>query len=322
MEESGVCRTSDEFFHAIYKGTNNMAHFITGKIGVKVSIFVNFFILIVMAVGTYILIDRQSASLEAELLSRGQIQSIVGAKMIGKIIEEAIDNGMFSMADAFDTNYVPIGNFTPPKFHTKYDTYLDKAILSLEDEFLEDKSVVFAIAVDKNGYLPTHNSRFQKPITGDVEKDKVGNRTKRVFNDPVGLKAAQNTEKGFRQIYHRDTGEVMWDISSPIMVKGKHWGGFRIGIELTTIDTAKKNLTITLLAIMGSILLLSIVLTTVIVSRSLAPIRVLSNRADDLAHGKNLQDEIPTTRHDEIGELQGALNRLRMSMMIALRMKK
>jgi hypothetical protein len=147
-----------------------MFQFITGKIGVKVSIVVNFFILIVMVIGTVILINRQSASLEAELLSRGRIQSIVGAKMISKILEEAVDNGVFSVGDAFDTDCLPFGNFTPPKFHTKYDTYLDKSILSLEDEFLQDKSVVYAVAVDTNGYVPTHNSIFQKPITGDTEK--------------------------------------------------------------------------------------------------------------------------------------------------------
>lgn len=298
-----------------------MANFITGKIGVKVSIFVNLFIFIVMVIGTYILIDRQSKALEAELLRNAQTQSIVGAKMMSKVIEEAIDNGVFSVTDAFDTNYVPIGNFTPPKFHTKYDTYLDKAILSLQDEFLEDKSIVFAVTVDKNGYLPTHNSRFQQPITGDVEKDKVGNRTKRVFNDPVGLKAAQNTQKGFQQIYKRDTGQTLWDISSPVMVKGKHWGGFRIGIELTTIETAKKKLMLTLLVIMGTILILSIILTTVIVGRFLAPVKALAERADNLAHGKHLQDEIVATQHDEIGELQESLNRLRMSMLIALKMK-
>jgi HAMP domain-containing protein len=303
------------------RGKINMANFITGKIGVKVSIFVNLFILIVMAIGTYVLIDRQSKALEAELLSKAQSQSIIGAKMMSKILEEAIDNGVFSVADAFDTNYVPIGNFTPPKFHTKYDTYLDKAVLSLQDEFLEDKSVVFAVTVDKNGYLPTHNSRFQQPITGDNAKDLTGNRTKRVFNDPVGLKAAQNTQKGFQQIYKRDTGQILWDISSPIMVKGKHWGGFRIGIELTTIDAAKKKLLLTLVVIMGTILILSIVLTTAIVSRFLAPIKTLSERADNLAHGKHLQEEIVATQNDEIGELQESLNRLRMSMLIALKMK-
>ena len=105
------------------------------------------------------------------------------------------------------------------------------------------------------------------------------------------------------------------------MVKGKHWGGFRIGIELTTIEAAKQKLMLTLLVIMGTILILSIVLTTAIVSRFLAPIKVLSNRADSLAHGKNLQDEIVATQHDEIGELQESLNRLRMSMLIALKMK-
>ncbi|MDR3628906.1 MAG: HAMP domain-containing protein [Desulfocapsaceae bacterium] len=299
-----------------------MIHFIRGKIGVKVGISVNFFILLSMILGTYILIQKQSASLEGELLKYGQNQSRVGANMISKILEEAIDNNVFSVDDAFDTNYVPVGNFSPPKFHTKYDVYLDKSILSLQDEFLQEKSIEYAVTVDRNGYLPTHNSVYQQPITGDVEKDKVGNRTKRVFNDPVGLQAAQNTEKGFRQIYKRDTGATMWDISSPIMVKGKHWGGFRIGIDLTTIEAAKKQLMLTLLAIMGTILFLSILLTTIIVGRSLAPIRVLSDRADELAHGKNLQEEIAVTRHDEIGELQGSLNRLRMSMLIALRMKK
>lgn len=31
------------------------------------------------------------------------------------------------------------------------------------------------------------------------------------------------------QAYRRDTGEIVHDISSPIYVKGRHWGGFRIG---------------------------------------------------------------------------------------------
>ena len=30
------------------------------------------------------------------------------------------------------------------------------------------------------------------------------------------------------KIYKRDTGEIMHDLSAPIYVKGKHWGGFRI----------------------------------------------------------------------------------------------
>ncbi|BCL62766.1 hypothetical protein DGMP_34590 [Desulfomarina profundi] len=293
-----------------------MFNFITSRIGLKVSLKVNCIILIVMSVGTYFLISQQSQSLEQELLNRGKIQSIVGAKMIGQIIEEAIDNGVLTVKDAFDTNYEIIGDFDPPKYHTKYDFYLDKAILGLEDEFLQDSSIVFAVAVDKNGYLPTHNTRFQKPITGDREKDKIGNRTKRVFNDPVGLKAARNTTKGFLQVYHRDTGEVMWDVSSPIYVKGKHWGGFRIGLSLEAISAAQKKLMKTMVSIMGGILLLSLVLTFLTVNSSLAPLNTLTLIATDLANGENLEREISITRNDEIGRLQETLERLRMSMMI------
>jgi len=299
-----------------------MFNFITGKIGVKVSLIVNFFILIVMSAGTYFLVTQQSQSLEKELLNRGKIQSIVGAKMIGQIMEEAIDNGVFSVKDAFDTEYELIGNFEPPKYHTKYDFYLDKAILGLQDEFLLDNSIIFAVAVDKNGYLPTHNTRFQKPITGNPQVDRVGNRTKRVFNDPVGLKAAQNTEKGLQQVYYRDTGEVMWDVSSPIFVKGKHWGGFRIGLSMVEIDQTKKRLMTTLVTMMSGILVLSLVLTFISVNRSLAPLNKLTIAATSLASGKNLKDEIRVTRKDEIGKLQETLDRLRLSMIIALKRRK
>lgn len=33
------------------------------------------------------------------------------------------------------------------------------------------------------------------------------------------------------QTYRRDTGEIMHDISAPVMVKGRQWGGFRIGYK-------------------------------------------------------------------------------------------
>ncbi len=299
-----------------------MANFITGRIGVKVSLIVNFVILVVMAAGTYVLLTKQSKSLEEGLLNSGKIQSIVGAKIIGQVIEEAIDNGVFTRKDAFDTNYEQIGNFDPPKYHTKYDSYLDKAILGVQDEFLKDPNIVFAIAVDINGYLPTHNSRFQKPITGDKEKDKVGNRTKRVFNDPVGIGAAKNTTPGFLQVYHRDTGEVMWDISSPIYVKGQQWGGFRVALSLEKMGAAKKQLMTLLISIMAAILILSIALTFIIVNKSLGSINILTQRAGDLADGKQLDEEIKVTRKDEIGKLQATLDRLRLSMLIAFKRKK
>ncbi len=299
-----------------------MLSFIRSRISVKVALLVNTILLVVIIAGAFILISKQSKSLEAELLNKGKIQAILGAKMIGKIIEEAIDNGVITVGDAFDEEYEPIGNFDPPKYHTKYDFYLDKSILGIQDEFLLDKSLVFAAAVDRNGYVPTHNSKFQQPITGDPKKDKTGNRTKQIFNDKIGIAAAKNKEKGFLQVYYRDTGETMWDISSPIIVKGKHWGGFRVGLSLVAIDKAKRQLIITLASIMSVILLISLSATFILLNRALLPLRKLTDIAVDLSKAKNLDEKIYVSRKDEIGELQSVLERLRLSMILVLKKNK
>jgi HAMP domain-containing protein len=287
------------------------------KISVKVAIMVNLILFVVVAAGAYYIADQQSRSLESQLSERGKIESIIGAKQIGRIIEEAIDNGVFSVNDTFDTDYVMIPGFEPPKYHTKYDSYLDKAILSLQDEFLKDDSVVFAVTVDINGYLPTHNTRYQQPITGDQQKDLTGNRTKRIFNDEIGLAAARNTKLAFQQIYNRDTGEKMWDISSPIYVKGKHWGGFRIGFSLNKTEQAKAALQSKLFGIMGVILVISLVMVFFIVNSTLKPLTELTEKASELADGK-VEEKIEIKGNDEIAKMADVLERLRVSLKAAM----
>ncbi len=292
------------------------------KISVKVAIMVNLILFFVVAAGAYYIADQQSRSLESQLSERGKIESIIGAKQIGRIIEEAIDNGVFSVNDTFDTDYVMIPGFEPPKYHTKYDSYLDKAILSLQDEFLKDDSVVFAVTVDINGYLPTHNTRYQQPITGDQQKDLTGNRTKRIFNDEIGLAAARNTKLAFQQIYNRDTGEKMWDISSPIYVKGKHWGGFRIGFSLNKTEQAKAALQSKLFGIMGVILIISLVMVFFVVNSTLKPLTELTEKASELADGK-VEEKIEIKGNDEIAKMADVLERLRVSLKAAMdRLKK
>ncbi|PLX95324.1 MAG: HAMP domain-containing protein [Desulfuromonas sp.] len=287
------------------------------KISVKVTVYVNVLLLIVMVVGAWFIISQQSQHLEQQLLERGKSEAILGARFTGRILEEAIDNGVFSVKDAFDTEYEEIPGFEPAKYHTRYDFYLDKALLAIEDEFLKDESVVFAVAVDVNGYLPTHNTLYQQPITGDVEKDKTGNRTKRIFNDPVGINAARNLEEGFLQVYARDTGETMWDISAPIMVKGKHWGGFRIGFSLAKVNQQKKVLQQSLMLTLLGVLVVSIVAVVITVGNALKPLEKLTSAALDLADGK-VDNEIKVESADEVGKLADALERLRVSLKAAM----
>ncbi len=130
----------------------------------------------------------------------------------------------------FSFLYYPVAKTDPPKFNTDYDKYSDRDILPIEEGVLaKSPLIVFAVMVDKNGYLPTHNQRYSQPLTGNLANDLVNNRTKRIFNDRTGLTAARNKSPFLIQRYQRDTGESMVDLSVPIFIRGAHWGAVRIG---------------------------------------------------------------------------------------------
>lgn len=279
------------------------------KLSIKIAVILIIVMVAIMSIFTIYFVNSRSAYMEEELLSKGRMEAMTGAKMMEQLLEEQIASGRFTVADIFDTNYVPIPGTDPQKYHTKYDTHLDKVILEIEDEFLKDDQVVFAVLVDKNGYLPTHNSIYSKPLTGDKEKDKVGNRTKRLFNDPVGLAAAKNEKELLKQVYARDTGEKMWDISVPVMVQGKHWGGFRIGISMVKIEKKIAALTMEIIVAMLIMLLLTSITIYLVVTKYTRPLLRLTEVARRIADG-NLDEEVPVESRDEIGALAEAFNKM------------
>lgn len=143
-----------------------------------------------------------------------------------------LTSGRLNIAQLFDTFYIPIPNTEPQKYRTQYDNLTDGILRPILDKYLQSESrFIFVVAVDTNGYLPTHNSKYSQPLTGDGDHDTKWNRTKRMFNDRTGLAAARNTEPYLLQRYSRDTGEVMSDLSVPIFVRGRHWGALRIGYK-------------------------------------------------------------------------------------------
>ena len=149
---------------------------------------------------------------------------------VGRIFEAAIAAGKITREALFDRQYTPIPNTDPPKHRTSFDAFTDRALPGLQESLLLAlPQLAYAGAVDNNGYFPTHNKKFSQRLTGDYAVDIVNNRTKRIFNDRTGARCGSSTKAFLLQTYKRDTGEVMHDLSAPIYVDGRHWGGFRIG---------------------------------------------------------------------------------------------
>ncbi|WP_246034611.1 methyl-accepting chemotaxis protein [Azoarcus indigens] len=156
--------------------------------------------------------------------------AVRAAKEMGKILEEALAAGQVTEQALFEPEYRAIPSTRPQKYNTGFDALTDRVFPRLQEAVLqENPQVVYAIGCDHKGYVPTHNTRFSQPLTGDYDKDFVGNRSKRIFDDPVGKQCGAHQLQFLIQTYRRDTGEIMHDISAPVYVNGRHWGGFRIG---------------------------------------------------------------------------------------------
>lgn len=149
---------------------------------------------------------------------------------VQETIEASLRDRILTLENLFDKNYVPIANTTPPKFTTRFDSFFDRVISPIQEKIIaRDDKVLYAICVDNNGYCPCHNLRYSKPFAGDPDVYKNNNRTKRIFDDHTGIRCARNTDGFLLQTYRRDTGEILNDMSRPLMINNRHWGGIRVG---------------------------------------------------------------------------------------------
>ncbi|WP_196260277.1 methyl-accepting chemotaxis protein [Pelagibacterium limicola] len=159
------------------------------------------------------------------------------ADRIGSLFEAAVGAGEISMSDLFDTDYREIRGSNPKQVMTRFTEFTDRVLPAVQEPVLKlDPRVTFCAAVDRNGYLPTHNKIYSHPQGPDPVWNVSNCRNRRIFDDRTGLAAGRNTKPFLVQTYRRDMGggqfALMKDCSAPIMVNGKHWGGLRLAYKV------------------------------------------------------------------------------------------
>lgn len=150
--------------------------------------------------------------------------------------EEAVRSGEIRLDDLFDETYRPISGTNPQQVMTRFTAFTDKVLPAIQEPVLKrDSRIVFCAAVDRNGYLPTHNRIYSQPQSDDPVWNAANCRNRRIFNDRTGLAAGRNRRKFLLQTYRRDMGNgtfvLMKDASVPIKVQGRHWGGLRVAFK-------------------------------------------------------------------------------------------
>lgn len=156
--------------------------------------------------------------------------------LVEAAFEKALSTGQITKDDLFDENYTPIAGTDPQQVMTRFTELTDRILPPIQEAAMQiDDRITFCACVDRNGYLPTHNKVFSKPQGNDPVWNASNARNRRIFNDKVGLAAGQNTEPFLLQTYKRDMGggnyAIMKDLSVPIFIDGKHWGGLRLAYK-------------------------------------------------------------------------------------------
>ncbi|MBF9033843.1 hypothetical protein HKCCE2091_06290 [Rhodobacterales bacterium HKCCE2091] len=152
---------------------------------------------------------------------------------ISAAFEDAVARGQIGLSDLFDETYVPVPGSDPAQVTTRFTALTDRILPAIQEPILDrDPRIVFCAAVDRNGYLPTHNAKFSLPQGADPVWNAANCRNRRIFDDRVGRKAGKSTAPFLLQVYRRDMGGGEWvlmkDLSAPITVDGRHWGGLRL----------------------------------------------------------------------------------------------
>ena len=158
------------------------------------------------------------------------------AAQISRLLEDALSAGTISASDLFDEAYKPVVNTNPAQHTTRFIGLADRLFPAVQEGVLGlSPKVVFCIAVDRNGYVATHNEKYNQPQRGDLAWDSVNSRYRRIFNDRTGLASARNQRPFLLQTYRRDMGGgnfvVMKEAAAPITVAGRHWGGVRLAFK-------------------------------------------------------------------------------------------
>ncbi|CAG1019554.1 Methyl-accepting chemotaxis protein 4 [Burkholderiaceae bacterium] len=158
------------------------------------------------------------------------------AAQISKLLEDSLRTGTITEAELFDEQYRPMPKTNPQQHTTRFVELTDRLFPQVQERLLAlSPKVVFGIASDRNGYIPTHNKKYCHPQRGDLLWDTANSRYRRIFNDRTGLSSSRNKRPFLLQTYRRDMGGgnfvVMKEAAAPITVNGKHWGGVRLGFH-------------------------------------------------------------------------------------------
>ncbi|MGE8498073.1 MAG: methyl-accepting chemotaxis protein [Pseudomonas sp.] len=181
--------------------------------------------------------ERVQALLGRFVLGHGELDAaITRASRCRDVLQERLAGLKRDGVNLFDQSYKLIPGTDPKQYMTEYTDRFAQVCQEECDKLTRGTpGGIVTFIVDTRGYCPVNNSWVSKKPTGNRAVDLPVCRNKRMFSDPIGLRAAANTQRFLLQTYLRDTGEIMTEIDVPFFFEGRHWGNLRMGFDASKL---------------------------------------------------------------------------------------
>ena len=152
---------------------------------------------------------------------------------IQSVVEAGLQRGDISLADVFDTDYVPMPGTDPIQYEVRFCGFADRHIRPLLDQYMAREPRLIAAAItDINGYLPTHISERSQPQSADPEWNAQYCRNRRNFIDDITRRAIASTKEAILATYGMDLGNGRYlpvkNVFVPLFIAGRRWGNFEM----------------------------------------------------------------------------------------------
>jgi methyl-accepting chemotaxis protein len=161
------------------------------------------------------------------------------AAEVSSCIERLVADDQLTLAELLDNDYAAIPDTDPLQIRSRYLDAFEKAPLqSIFDRTLaQDARMLFCCAIDRNGYIAIHNTKYSQPQRRDDSQWNIAHcRNRRIFDDRAGLASARSVRPYIIQSYPRDMGGgvtiLCKEIAAPIRIMSRHWGGLRTAYKI------------------------------------------------------------------------------------------
>lgn len=320
-----------------------MFDFVRRSLGVKLSLMLSLVVVPSLFMAASVVIDREVRVVENLVLKEAKTAALQGAAAYGAVLDTAVDSGALTLEDVLgpEKEEVPYVDARGNHLHVEEPRYTNKlskyvrahGVQRWEDATKSAGNFIFASGMDRRGVVPVTNGSQDAPPRGDrgpwgwhpadAAWDRVHSRGGRQYTGAEQIAAA-----GFRgsdgattlvQPYPRDTGEMAWDVAAPIFVKGRHFGGFRVGVVADRVSEQHQDLTVGLTALFGMLAVVFVGTAMSLVHVRVRPLAVLAERVNAMSTSSaDLGTRLSSSSCDEIGDMTRSVNRLRASLHAAM----